>query len=115
MLAHDLGAFRGIIIERLALSRDLVLLPRVEIGRGDGAGVAPRRHECAAEDGGAFVSWGKRSNHHSVIDWMNFLVIWSSILRCAMSTFLNVSTSRMFSLRSSIIWSKTSDCICNCS
>ena len=113
VLAQDLGALGRFEVEGLMLGGDLRLLLRIE-SESAAAPTRGARQGCRAPR--SCVRCERRQGpHHSVIDWMNFLVIESSILRWAMSTLRSVSTSRMFSLRSSIIWSKISDCICSCS
>ena len=64
---------------------------------------AADRHDRSRRRSAAIGTQEWKRAGHSVIDWMNFLVMLSSALRCAMSTLRSVSISRMFSLRSFII------------
>jgi hypothetical protein len=84
VLAQDLGALCGVVVEGLALRGYLLLLLfGGEVGGIGGSRTSAGRGEGAARRRDAFATNRReRTARHSVIDWMNFLVMESSVFRC---------------------------------
>ena len=78
MFAEDLGAFGSVEVKSLALRGDSGLLFWGEIGGGRGSRATAGRSQGAASRRRAFVARSYGCSDHSVIDWMNFLVMESS-------------------------------------
>gem|GEM_PF-4566977 len=79
VFAEDLGALGRFKVEGLVLRGDLVLLIGA-FGRGGRARASGRRVSAAPRSSTFAAVSKKRAGRHSVIVWMNFLVMESSAL-----------------------------------